>query len=119
MLKEPKPEPADALIAWCDEQHLPAPVREFVFAHPVRPWRFDLSWPALMVALEFEGGTFLAGGGGHTRGPAHRDDCDKFNEAGLRGWLVLRVPTSEAVRPKTKGLIQRAITVRAIREHMR
>lgn len=112
MLKQPKPDPVDVLATWCRELGYPEPVREYYFAHPVRDWRFDLCWPTLKIALEFEGGTFIAGGGGHTRGPGHRDDCDKYNEAALRGWLLLRVLTSDATSEKSKGLIQRAMMAR-------
>lgn len=109
MLKRPKPKPFECIAAWCRTHGYPEPVPEHAFALPVREWRFDAAWPSLKLALEFEGGTFLPGGGGHTRGPAHRDDCDKFNEAQLRDWRVLRVLTSEATSAKTLGMLHRAM----------
>ena len=67
---------------------LPEPEREYRFLPP-RRWRFDFAWPALMVALEVEGG--VHSGGRHTTGPGFTRDCEKYNEAALRGWTVIRV----------------------------
>lgn len=63
-------------------------VREFPF-HPVRKWRFDFAWPVVRVAVEIEGGTFISGA--HTRGVHFSSDCEKYAEALLLGWKVLRV----------------------------
>lgn len=71
--------------------------REFRF-HPTRRWRFDLAWPDLLVACEIEGGTW--NGGRHTRGSGFEGDCEKYNEAALLGWSVLRV-TSKMVKDGT------------------
>jgi hypothetical protein len=67
---------------------LPAPVREHRFAPP-RRWRFDYAWPACRLALEIEGGVWV--GGRHVRGRGFESDCEKYSEAALRGWRVLRV----------------------------
>jgi very-short-patch-repair endonuclease len=66
---------------------LPAPVAQHKF-HPVRRWRFDLAWPANMLAIEIDGGIWS--NGRHTRGAGYRRDCIKLNEAALLGWRVLR-----------------------------
>lgn len=58
--------------------------------HPVadgRKWRFDAAWPEHRVAVEIQGGTFMAGA--HARGPQIRRDHEKHNAAVLRGWRVL------------------------------
>lgn len=65
-------------------------VKELRFAPP-RRWAFDYAWPALMVALEIEGGVYS--GGRHTRGRGFVADCEKYNSAALRGWVVLRLAT--------------------------
>lgn len=70
---------------------LPVPEREFRFAPP-RRWRFDFSWAAHALALEVEGGTFSVGR--HTRGTGYEKDCEKYAEALVRGWRVLRVTGS-------------------------
>jgi hypothetical protein len=72
----------------------PAPVPEHRFAPP-RRWRFDLCWPAHMVALEREGGTWK--GGRHTRGKGYAADCEKYSRAAVLGWRVVRV-TADMVR---------------------
>lgn len=69
-------------------------LREHTFAKP-RRWRFDFAWPDLMIAFEYEGGTWS--GGAHTRGGHYRSDCEKYNTAALMGWLVIRA-TADMVR---------------------
>ena len=64
-----------------------SPVTEYKF-HPVRKWRFDYCWPDIKLAVEFEGGTFI--GGGHTRGVIYGQNCEKYNEAAIMGYMVLR-----------------------------
>jgi very-short-patch-repair endonuclease len=67
---------------------LPEPKREHRF-HPVRKWRFDFAWPAQMLAVEIEGGLFVAGR--HSRGLGQLADMEKVATAMLMGWRVLRV----------------------------
>lgn len=64
------------------------PVREFVFAAP-RKWRFDFAWPDRMIGLEVEGGIWISGG--HSRGKGYEANCEKYNEAAIRGWRLIRV----------------------------
>jgi very-short-patch-repair endonuclease len=73
------------LLRW---EKLPQPEREYRFAAP-RRWRFDFAWWPQKVAVEVEGGSWI--GGAHTRGAHFEQDAEKYNEAGLAGWLVLRV----------------------------
>jgi len=67
---------------------LPGPVPEYRF-HPVRRWRFDFAWPAERggLALEVDGGQWMAGGGRHNGDK----DREKLNVAACLGWRVLRV----------------------------
>jgi very-short-patch-repair endonuclease len=67
---------------------VPEPVTEYKF-HPSRRWRFDYAWPEKSLALEVDGGGFV--GGRHSRGTGIEKDCEKFNEAAVLGWTVLRV----------------------------
>lgn len=69
---------------------IPAPEREYKF-HPKRRWRFDFAWPDYRIAAEIEGGVWS--GGRHTRGSGFSKDCEKYNNAVLLGWRVLRFPT--------------------------
>jgi hypothetical protein len=85
---------------------LPAPIQEHRFAPP-RRWRFDYAWPEQMVALEVEGGAFTQGR--HTRGAGYVKDMEKYNEAALRGWVVLRVTPKQLSR--AVSLIERAFAL--------
>lgn len=53
--------------------------------------RFDLAFVGERLAIEIDGGAFLAQGGRHTRGSGYRQDCEKLAEAVILGWRVLRV----------------------------
>lgn len=80
---------------------LPEPVREHMF-HPSRKWRFDFAWPELKLAAEVEGGTESHGQkrringktitikSRHLTPSGFREDCNKYNQAALLGWRVLR-----------------------------
>ena len=85
---------------------LPAPDREYRFAAMIaggtgkglrarlqaagiQDWRFDLAWPSLRIAVEVDGGGFVAGR--HSRGAGMESDCAKLSTAVSRGWRVLRV----------------------------
>lgn len=76
---------------------LPGPVSEYRFAPP-RRWRFDLAWPEFMVALEIEGGVWKYGR--HNRGKGYIGDMEKYNNATLLGWRVIRV-THDQLRDGT------------------
>lgn len=65
----------------------PIPVREFRF-HPTRLWRFDFCWPDLRIALEIEGGVFSRGA--HSRGAGYTKDTEKYNQATIMGYRILR-----------------------------
>lgn len=62
-------------------------VRELKF-HPTRRWKFDFAMPERMLAIECEGGAWS--NGRHTRGSGFVADMEKYNEAALLGWSVLR-----------------------------
>jgi hypothetical protein len=78
---------------------LPEPKVEYLF-HPTRKWKFDFAWPQAvrplqashifgMVAVEVEGGSWV--GGRHVRPAEFEKDCEKYAEALIMGWRVLRV----------------------------
>lgn len=101
----PKQDPFPDL---CVAAGLPRPVTEYRF-HPQRRWRFDYAIPPWFIALEVEGGVWTAGR--HTRGAGYLGDCEKYNEAQLLGWIVLRCTPSQ-LRTKGIALLQRAMKVR-------
>ena len=77
----------DALLFQLKAAKLPQPEREYRF-HPTRKWRFDFAWPERRLACECEGATWV--NGRHTRGAGYQNDCEKYNQAALTGWRVLR-----------------------------
>src|SRR4051812_26009325 len=85
---------------------LPVPAREFVFAPP-RRWRFDFAWLDRALAVEVEGGIFMAGR--HSRGAGFRADAEKYNTATLMGWRVLKFTDREIKTGEALTWIQRAL----------
>lgn len=73
---------------------LPQPESEYSF-HPERKWRFDFAYPDKRLAIEIEGGTWSHGR--HSRPLGFSADCEKYNEATVLGWRVLRF-TSDMLR---------------------
>ena len=68
---------------------MPEPVTEWQFAKAIgRKWRFDLAYPDRMLAIEVDGGVWTSGR--HTRGSGFVKDLEKFNQAAIDGWKVLR-----------------------------
>jgi very-short-patch-repair endonuclease len=90
----------------CRSEGLPDPVTEHRF-HPVRKWRFDYAWPEHFVALEVEGGVWIAGR--HTRGSGYIGDMEKYSEAAALGWRILRVQPKDLRTQKTIDLLRRCI----------
>lgn len=113
----------------------PEPEREHRF-DKVRKWRFDFAYPERKIAIEVEGGSFSApvrchicgnivkhrlksgvlvpvrAGGRHNRGANFEKDAEKYNQAALDGWMVLRVTPAmikdgRAVNIVRDALIQR------------
>jgi len=85
---------------------LPAPTREL---SPIvgRHWRIDFAWPEHLLAVEIEGGTWVAGR--HSRGAGFAKDCEKYNALQMAGWTVLRftgdqVESGMAVDTASKAL---------------
>ena len=83
----------------------PELAREFVF-HPTRKWRFDFAHVESRTAIEIEGGIWTASR--HTTGRGFSNDCEKYNEAALRGWAVFRL-TDAMINLPTLGRIHHHI----------
>ena len=90
---------------------LAEPVREFAFAAPARKWRFDFAWPDGKLAVEVEGGTRF-GLSRHSRGAGFDKDAEKYNEAAIRGWTVLRFSAAMVLSGEAVRVIQRALIAR-------
>jgi very-short-patch-repair endonuclease len=82
------------------------PVSEHRF-HPTRRWRFDIAIVDLKIAIEYEG---IAGGRSrHTSLTGYTGDADKYNEAQLHGWMVLRFTALNT--KKMSDILSRAIAM--------
>lgn len=80
--------------------------REYRF-HPIRQWRFDFAWPDIKLAVEIEGGLYVQGR--HARGAGIEKDAEKYAEALLEGWRVLRVSPKHVVSGRALNWINEAI----------
>ena len=88
------------------EQEVPGHEREYRF-DAERRWRFDFAWPEHKLAVEVEGGIWARGR--HTRGLGFEKDCEKYNEAALAGWLVLRVTARQIEEGQATEWLSRAL----------
>ena len=82
--------------------------REFVF-HPTRQWRFDFAFPSVKLAVEVEG--LLWGGktSRHQHAKGYTKDLEKYNEATILGWRILRVSPSQVHKGQAIQWIQAAL----------
>lgn len=85
---------------------LPAPTFEHRF-HPTRKWRFDLCWPLAQIAIEVQGGIWIAGG--HNRGAQMRRDWEKYNTAATLGWRILYVEPRDLCTVDTVNIVKECI----------
>ena len=90
----------------CKQNGLPVPIPEFRF-HPTRKWRFDYAFVDQKVALEIEGAIWT--GGRHTRGIGYKKDMEKYSEAAILGWCVIRITPEDLCTLKTLETLRRAI----------
>lgn len=74
--------------------------------HPKRKWRFDWANKELMVAVEYEG--IFGGKSRHTNLVGFTNDCEKYNNAQILGWVVLRYTASnyEQVQKDIEAIIK-------------
>ena len=96
-------------VACLQQLGAPDPCEEWPF-HPTRKWRLDRAWPELMVAWEIEGVT--AEGGRHQRPQGYEEDCLKYAEAALLGWIVVRTTPRQVGRGLALALLERALRLR-------
>ena len=71
-------------------------VREHRF-HPTRKWRFDFAREDCKLGIEVEGLLPAGKEGRHQRKAGFEKDCEKYAEALVLGWRVLRV-TGKMIR---------------------
>ena len=66
--------------------------QEFQF-HPTRKWRADFHLNGKKILVEVEGGIWS--NGRHTRGKGYLGDLEKYNEATMMGYQVIRFSTEQ------------------------
>lgn len=89
---------------------LPEAELEYRF-HPTRLWRFDLAWPQYLLAVEIEGGIWLQTKEGRSKGHANPkrflEDIEKYNEAALAGYRLIRVTPPMIQNGQALALLER------------
>jgi hypothetical protein len=96
----------DELFLQIKLSELPVPVREYRF-HKKRRWKSDFAWPDFNFICEVEGGIFV--NGRHSRGLGFMNDCEKYNEALILGWKVLRVCSKHIKSGEAINWIERSL----------
>ena len=99
---------AEAFAGLCERCQIDRPTLEHRF-HAVRMWRFDIAWPRHRIAIEVDGGSFIAGR--HNRGGGFKKDMEKSNAAILDGWRVLRVVPQELLKFDTVAMVKRLMRI--------
>ena len=108
MRADKKLDPEKVFRALLKQEGLPMPITEHRFCS--RRWRFDWAWPQYKIALEQEGGIWTRGR--HTRALGYLRDMEKYSEAAILGWCVIRVPPAGLYTAYTIGSLKRAIQLR-------
>lgn len=86
----------ESQLAWqIQVAGLPSPQRQYKF-HPQRRWKADFAWPTQRLIAEVEGIVWKTGEKSrHQTGKGFTDDCEKYANAMLLGWRVLRVTPNQ------------------------
>lgn len=82
--------------------------REFYFARP-RKWRSDWFVIGSTVLVEFEGGLFKKRKSGHASVAGILRDIEKYNEAAISGWIVIRVTPKHVVSGQALRWVEQAV----------
>jgi very-short-patch-repair endonuclease len=76
--------------------------REFRF-HQTRKWRADFAHVDSRTLIEIEGGIYIQGR--HNRPQGFAADAEKYLEAALEGWRVLRLTEIQITAPTVERII--------------
>jgi hypothetical protein len=77
-----------------------------------RRWRFDLSWPSLLVAVEIHG-MGKRGKGSHQYQKQFENDCEKMATAFALGWTVIAITPTMIKNGKAATLITKGLALRS------
>lgn len=86
-------------------------VPEYKF-HSERMWRFDYSYPDQKVAIEVEGLVRPWQKSRHTTNNGYKDDCEKYNNAIVLGWRVLRFTQDMILKKETFEILRQTLLTR-------
>lgn len=114
LLKEINNDATDPFIIGLKILGYPIPVKEHKF-HPTRKWRFDYAWINSRVALEVEGGVWMSKHGGKSRhftGTGAIADMQKYNNAAMLGWRILRVTPEQLNTKATKDMLKEIFNIK-------
>ena len=106
----------ETLALHCRALGLGEPVREYLFAGSIkRRWRFDFAWVGEKVAVEVEGlamrriGGRMLSTGRHSSITGFEGDCEKYNQAVLMGWRVLRFSPGQVKRGEAVEVVRQVL----------
>jgi len=77
-------------------------------------WRIDWALVDHKIAVELEGGIWMAGKG-HVNGKTYKDNCDKYNKLTSEGWQVIRF-TADHVKSSDYAPLLRLLESRDLLE---
>ena len=80
--------------------------------HPDRNWRFDYAIPEHKIAIEQEGGIWMKGKGAHSRPSGILRDMEKYTQANILGWIIIRRTPQQLTEQQTLNLIKCSIESR-------
>lgn len=101
--KQPK---TDIFTTICKSDLKIEVVKEYLF-HPTRKWRFDYAIPEYKIAIEIDGGVWIQGR--HNRSQGYLNDLEKFNEASVLGWIILKFTPDQQYKRNTFDIIASTI----------
>ncbi len=104
-------QPAGLFEQLCEAHGLPVPVAEYLFALP-RKWRFDWLFEG-WLALEIEGVGASGSEGRHQRIAGWLKDMEKYNEAVVLGYSVVRCRPADVESGAAFALVRRALGLEA------
>lgn len=82
------------------------PEKEYRF-HKIRKWRIDYAYPKYKVAIECDGGLWIAGR--HARPIGIIKDNEKINHLSLLGWVTFRFTPQQIVTREAVFMIRDCI----------